>query len=256
MNTHSMNRIKKTSLALAALSAILLTACEDSAGPGKDDVKADLKELAGKVSTFAPPSGPKTGPKDALAKFAAQAKDCYNGSVDGISIYEEPISAENPTAYWDTTWHYTAAGKLACDEGEETAYNLFNSRTQDAKSESWMKGRMDFGALAAPNVVKMSATGRVRYASNYEFKITAFSFGMSATFAVSDLKLTLSLKDGRYTVDLNLAPGVGFEDEVPAGKIAMTGPIKKGVVVVGWFEIMGDDRIVIRDEAKVIVAAQ
>jgi hypothetical protein len=256
MHPYSMNRIKKTSLALAALSAILLSACEDGAGPGKDEVKADLKELAGKVSTFAPPSGPKTGPKDALLKASARAKDCYNGSVDGVTIYETPATVEEPTAYWDTTWHYTAAGKPACDEADGKAYDLFASRSKDARSESWMKGRMDFGALAAPNVVKMSATGRVRYASNYEFKITAFNFGMSATFALSDFKLTLSLKDGRYIVDLNLAPGVGFEDDVPAGKIAMTGPIKKGASTVGYFEIMGDDRIVIRDEAKQVVSAQ
>jgi predicted small secreted protein len=255
MNRTDSLSMKKGPLALLALSAFLFAACEDGAGPGRDDVQADLKELASKVSSFSPPSGPKPSSKDGLMKRAGLAKDCWNGSVDGVTRHEEPASADNPTAFWDTTWHFTAAGKPACDEGEEIAYETFSSRNKDSKYESWLKGRTDYGALAAPNLLKMSATGTVRYNSGYEFAISSFKMALGEDFSVGQFAMVLSLKAGRYTVDLGLAPGTNLDDDLAADKVALTGPIKKGAAVVGYMDVMGDDRIIIRDAEKKIVSA-
>jgi hypothetical protein len=256
MHLTQRNPIKTGTLALLAVSAMLFAACEDAAGPETVDVRTDLQELAGKVSTFNPPTSRKQAAEGSLAKRGSGAKPCWNGSVDGVTISEAPATAEEPFAYWDTTWHYTAAGKPACEETDAIAYETFASRNKDAKSEAWIKGRNDYGPLAAPHFFRMKATGKVRYNSGYELRITDFTLAMSEGFGAGEFRMALSLKDGRYTSELGLPPGVGIGDDVPGNKVALSGPIKKGAEIVGYLEIMGDDRILVRDASRNLVTAR
>jgi hypothetical protein len=43
------------------------------------------------------------------------------------------------------------------------------------------------------------------------------------------------------------------EEEISPNEVAVSGPIVKDGVVVGYFEVMGDDRVVVRDAGKAVI---
>jgi hypothetical protein len=73
-------------------------------------------------------------------------------------------------------------------------------------------------------------------------------------WAITTYVMNLELEKG-YTVALQPAPGVNImgEEEISPNKIAVSGPIVKDGVVVGYFEVMGDDRVVVRDAGKAVI---
>lgn len=54
---------------------------------------------------------------------------------------------------------------------------------------------------------------------------------------------------------LQEAPGADMmRDEAPGpNEVAVSGPISKDGAVVGYFEVMGDNRVIIRDADKAII---
>ncbi len=107
------------------------------------------------------------------------------------------------------------------------AYELTRSYYRNDLFESWFNGRVDYP-----------------------------DFNTVLTGGVSTIKLTgSSLDGGRYTVPLGPAPGVGIisEEDPDPDVILYVGPIQQNGATVGRFEVLCDDRVVIRDEAKSIV---
>jgi hypothetical protein len=66
--------------------------------------------------------------------------------------------------------------------------------------------------------------------------------------------MNLALEKG-YTVVLQAAPGANLMGDAEPGpnEIAVSGPITKDGVIVGYFEVMGNDHVVIRDAGKAII---
>lgn len=100
----------------------------------------------------------------------------------------------------------------------------------------------------------------MHYFSDYEFEIKSINFSMKFAFAneaFSDvvMKMDLSLDGGRYTVPLDIGPGMDLmSDEEPGpDEVVFLGPIQQNGATVGWFEVMGDDRVVIKDSAKNVI---
>lgn len=256
MNSHKMNTV----VAMGAFSLLLLAACENTTGSdSKADVDADLKVLATKVKYMSSPAAglADKGPEGA-APLSKRAVDCYNGSVDGVLITNDTDTDHrgNPVNYIDTVRYYTAQGTLACGEADVIAYETSNSYSKDALTEFWMKTRTDNGAPGSAYLFKFTGTGKVHYFSGYDIVVTSMDISVKPDFSMSAYIMNLSLEDGRYTVALTLAPGADFSDEPKPEAVMVSGPIKQGAATVGYFEIMGDDRVVIRDAAKNIVAVK
>lgn len=246
-----------TAVAVGALSVFMLAACENSTGSGsKADVDADLKKLAAKVQYMSVPTGEKPDQEEGARALPKLAKDCYNGSMDGVEIieYADSTAPGGNGVYRDTTRYYTAAGTLACDEGDVIAYQTVNSYSRDALVEFRSKTRMEMGDPGSGFLLKMTGTGHVHYFSGYDIDITGMDIFLGEQ-AGERFKMDLSLEGGRYTVALTFVPGVKMADDPAPGAVVLAGPIMQGAATVGYFEIMGDDKVVIRDAARNVVAA-
>lgn len=246
-----------------AMTAALFTGCSESpnapAPVTSAEARADLESLASKVKYFAPqnPAGTDMGgvEKRAAAKTSAPFRAGSACEVEATTIWVDEYSdVGGVTVQYDTTVSYTSANQPICAEGDRVAYELTASRSMNDMLETHIKSRTDFPADFLTGDVKMTGNGTVQYKDGYLITITS----MDIVFNFSGKKLkkyimNLALENG-YTVVLQVAPGADLTGEGPAAnEVAVSGPISKGGTVVGYFEVMGDDRVVIRDAGKAII---
>lgn len=256
-----------------AAVALAFAACtDDPSGPAatfdKATIDADLKEMSLKIKAFGAPGAPDGGMDDgggfeAFKRSAARGVAACEQDGKVVEVYTDTSAGIVGTSY-DTTETYTAAGKLVCALEDEAAYTLTRSYYRNSQYESWISTRSDMPDLTAifagnPFTIKLTGSGRVHYFSDYEFEVKSIDFSMKISMAgaISDvvMKMNLSLDGGRYTVPLDIGPGMDLtSDEEPGpNEVVFLGPIQQNGTTVGWFEVMGDDRVVIKDSSKNII---
>jgi hypothetical protein len=258
-----MSDTSKNLLALCAFSALIFSACDSStspAAPDKQAVKADLQIMASKITRLSPPDSKRF--KDEGSTESGALKRAASPCVqEGMTVETgfDTSAAGGLGTYEDTSYDYTAADKLICAEEDQVAYTIGKDHSKDAVMESWINSRMVV-SFTLTNIFdysfQLTGTGKVHYFSGYDLTIDAIS--IKGTIAgLSEYKLTLGLDDGKYSVSLTPAPGVDFMSDIePApGSVVMSGPIQAGGTTVGYFELLGDDSVVIRDASKAVVAS-
>ncbi|MBW8889108.1 MAG: hypothetical protein JF616_15245 [Fibrobacteres bacterium] len=264
-------RTNAFSLAAMAAAAALFAACDSSptspqAGTSAE-ARADLQAMAAKVKYFAPQqpgSGQANGAgKAGVAKRGAGKTGANKTLVDGCDLdateYEtwntDTTIAGGVTVQYDTTVSYTSADQLICSFDDVTAYQLAATRSQNAMLETHIHTRTDLPADFLAGEFKMTGSGTVNYTDGYLITITSVNIvidlgqGIMKTYVMN-----LALEKG-YTVVLQVAPGANLmSDSKPgANDVEVSGPISKDGAVVGYFEVMGDDRVVIRDADKAVI---
>lgn len=261
-------------LAAAAVAAVAFAACNDgSTGPSptfdQATIDADLREMALKIKAFGAPEPPDAGLEDggfesAFKRSAAgAASDC---DQEGISIETgtEITASGGVGVSRDTIEAYTADDALVCASDDQPAYEITRSHFRNDLYESWFRTRSDIPDLSAIQPdgsfgLGLTGSGRVHYFSGYDFEVDSLDFSLSISLdegiTRADLRMDLSLDDGRYTVPLGMGPGLdlmsGTDPDPDA--VMYVGPIRQNGATVGWFEVLGDERVVIRDQAKNIV---
>ncbi|MDB5047544.1 MAG: hypothetical protein JWO30_615 [Fibrobacteres bacterium] len=251
-------------LALGAMTALIFAACDNSTGPAAPDqatIKADLQVMAAKITRMSVPStkgamGP--GGDGGFEKKAAIKASPLACMQEGMTVETGLDTSATGVVgtFEDTTYSYTAANVLICADMDATAYQIGHDHSKDAVMESWMTTKMVFSGDFLTNFAfAMTGTGKVHYTSGYDLTIDAIS--LKGSFAgLTEFKMTLGLDAGKYTAPLTVAAGVDLMSDVdPAPTtVIFSGPILSGGTTVGYFEILGNDSVVIRDAAKVIVA--
>lgn len=257
---------KPISITTLALAAALFTGCKESPnGPApvtSAEARADLESMASQVRYFVPqdPGGgdldlgefaKRAAPKTAAASGAGSA--CEVESID-IQDYSESGVGGAMTHYIDTTLSYTSKNQPVCAEDDLVAYELTSGHSENDMLETHAKLRTDFPANIFAGDIRITGNGTVRYKDGY--LITVTSMDIVLNFMEEKLKkyvMNLALEKG-YTVALQEAPGANMlAEEITADKVAISGPIIKDGTVVGFFEVMGDDSVIIRDANKAII---
>jgi len=161
------------------------------------------------------------------------------------------------TVQYDTTVSYTAANQLLCAFDDVAAYEITTSRSENSMLESHFESRMDFPADFFTGDFRLTGSGTVDYKDGYHIAIPSMNIVINIGKGTANpFVMNLVLENG-YTVALQPAPGNDpFGQGNPDPKAVQdSGPIMKDGTVVGYFEVMGDDSVVIRDAAKVIIEA-
>lgn len=263
---------KSLSFTAAAAAAFAFAACDNGSGPGvgQTQIDADLKELSAKVHSMAAPS-PSRGGQDAGAaakrSAARAAGDCI---LEGERFDEWSDTANGVvTIEKDTSRSYTAAKELVCSEDDVVAYSTNDSYSRNDKWEAWLHSRMeypavptgtddidDLGGLDGIAGFKFSGHGRVHYFSDYDIEIAKAEVEYGEGGSLKKFEYLLKLEGGRYEVVMKPAPGYDVTSAIEPDPSAtlMEGPITHGGQVVGYFEIHGDDSVVIKDAEKKVVS--
>lgn len=254
-------------LAAMAASAAMFMACNDSpTGPQATtsaEARADLQTMAAKVKYFAPqkPSpgmGPDGAAKRGAAKVGARldvAPGCEQDATQYDTWDTDTSATGDITVQYDTTVSYTAANRPVCAFDDMVAYDTTRSRSENSMLESHFVSRTDYPADFFTGDISLTGNGTVNYRDGYLIAIPSmnivinFGKGTANTFVMN-----LVLEKG-YTVALKPAPGNDpLSQEKPDPKVVQdSGPIMKDGTVVGYFEVMGDDSVVIRDAAKAVI---
>lgn len=261
---------KANLLSVAAMAAVAaaFTACNDSPTSPRTETsaeaRADLQAMADKVKYFSPQNPGAGMGMDVNAKRAAKASakasaDPASGCDVDATEYEtwntDTSAVGDVTVQYDTTISYTSADQPICGFDDETAYQITATRSENAMLETHITTRMDLPADLFSGEFKLTGSGTVRYKDGY--LITISSMNIVIDFGQGLLKtyvMNLALEKG-YTVVLQAAPGTDLMsgEEPGPDEVAVTGPISKDGVVVGYFDVMGDDRVVVRDADKVVI---
>ncbi|MDB5104476.1 MAG: hypothetical protein JWP91_2165 [Fibrobacteres bacterium] len=243
----------------AAAAAFLFSACEPVSGPGASGAgaNADLKVLAAKVHYLTPPD-PQRAADDHSAGGGLEKRSTGACDLEGESVSESTgISATGGVeTFIDTSRSYTPSGSLVCDIEDVTAWTTTSSYSRNDEMESWTRVRLDIPAWGtADYLLKMSGSGEVRYFSGYELSIESMDITIGPS-AVTTFSMVLGLEGG-YEVPLSLNQALDWsgESEPDPSEPVMSGPILKGGTVMGRFELMADDRVIIRDADGGIVRA-
>ncbi|MEO7424795.1 MAG: hypothetical protein ABI036_06380 [Fibrobacteria bacterium] len=259
---------KTTPFSLAAMAAALalFTACDSPTSPPATtsaEARADLQAMAAKVKYFAPQKAGDDmsvdiGAKRGAAKAGARAVLVPGCDVDATTYEIWPTDTSvtgDVTIQYDTTVSYTSANQLLCSYEDEAAYDSTSSRSDNAMYTGHFKTRSDFPPSFFTGEWKVSGTGTVNYKDGYLITITSMNIVIDiGNFVLKTYVMNLALEKG-YTVVLQVAPGYNMLSDVEPGpnEVAVSGPISKDGTVVGYFEVMGDDRVIVRDAAKVII---
>jgi hypothetical protein len=250
-----------------AAALALFTACDSPTSPPATtsaEARADLQAMAAKVKFFAPQKAGddmsvEFGAKRGAAKAGARAVLVPGCEVDATEyrIWEPDIAVTGDvTTQYDTTVSYTSANQLLCSYDDEAAYDSTRSRSENAMYTSHFITRSDFPPSASyTGEWKVTGTGTVNYKDGYLITITSMNIVIDiGNFELKTYVMNLALEKG-YTVVLQVAPGYDMMSDVEPGpnEVAVSGPISKDGTVVGYFEVMGDDRVIVRDAAKVII---
>jgi hypothetical protein len=260
---------KTNPLPFAAMAAVIavFTACNESPTAPKPvtsaDARADLQAMAAKVKYFAPqnPGSDMTieeNAKRGAAKAGAGAELVPGCDLDATEYetWVTDISASGDvTTQYDTTVSYTSANQLICDFQDVTAYELTATRSENAMLTTHVKTRTDLPPDFFTGEFRMTGSGTVQYKDGYLITITSidividFGQGVLKTYVMN-----LALEKG-YTVVLQEAPGADMlsGEEPDPNEVAVSGPISKDGVVVGYFEVLGDNRVIVRDADNAII---
>jgi hypothetical protein len=259
------------SLAAMAATAAVFTACDESPTSPRavtsNEARADLQAMAAKVKYFAPQepgtgmgiggdlgagkksAGPGTGP--------IGESGCDLEATEYETWDTDTSLAGDVTVQYDTTVSYTSANQPICSFDDETAYQLTSSSSENAMLDTHVKTRMDFPATPLSGQFKLSGSGTVHYKDGYLIHITSIDIVVDlGEMKMKTYVMNLALEKG-YTVVLQAAPGTDLmsEEEPGPDDVEVSGPISKDGTVVGYFEVMGDDRVIIRDADKAIIEA-
>jgi hypothetical protein len=252
-----------------AMTAAFFTGCNESpnspAPVTSAEARADLVSLASKVKYFVPQDGgggmetggfeKRAAAKPSVAPVAPRAgADCDQESIAYME-YEESELGIGMTAQFDTTVYYTAANQPICAEDDVVAYEITAGRSVSDMLETRIKSRLDYPADFFTGDIKITGSGTVQYKDGY--LITISSMVIVINFMQEEPKtyyMDLALEKG-YTVRLKAAPGANPMSEEPpaADEVCVTGPIIKDGTVVGYFEVKGDNSVIIRDANKAII---
>jgi hypothetical protein len=251
--------------AVGSVMAIALTACSDSpTSPAVTSAEArtDLQVVAAKVKYLSTPN-----PSDEAAAGGAAKKGA--GKRSAALCDQEAVTHSYDTdtndygveeEYWDTTTSYTASGALICAEGDVTSYDFANSYSKDIIAESWFKSRTDYPpfeqmvAGTGTGTIKIAGSGKVHYFSGYTLQVQTMNIKIDLAKGTADFSMSLLLENG-YTVPMTVAAGVDMmsEEPLPPTTVVMSGPIQKGGTTVGYFEVLANDGVVIKDASKVVI---
>jgi hypothetical protein len=265
MSLHTGKPISIAAVAVAMTA--FFTGCNESpnapAPVTSAEARADLESLASKVKYFTPQDAGGGDldidgfEKRAAAKTSAASNAGAACEVESryIDEYEDSDVGGGFTVQYDTTDSYTSANQPICAEADLVAYELTTSHSVNDMLETHIKTRTDFPAnIFIGGDIKITGNGTVQYKDGY--LITIASMTIVFNFAEEKLKkyvMNLTLEKG-YTVVLQEAPGANMIAKEPtADEVAVSGPISKDGTVVGYFEVMGDDRVIIRDANKAII---
>ncbi len=248
---------------LGALSLLLLSACEKTSSPvspgGEDQATLDLRTLATKVSYLGSPLGSILSPGASATPDPAESglgkKSSDTGTCEGVTIEE----GKDTTAYGGVgsirtkTSRFDSSGKIECDGFQEPAWEIVEYYAKDTLTESWTTYRLTFGKGYALSV---NGSGRIHYSSGYDIAVDTLIFLQDSILRPSIPLYILGLENGRYHVPLAVAPGIDLlaMDDLSPDAVLFTGPIIGTSGTVGYFEILGSGRVVIRDAAKKIIA--
>jgi hypothetical protein len=264
---------KMNAFSLAAMAdAFVFTACDSSPTSAKAgtsaEARADLQAMAAKVKYFAPQqpgdamgnAAGKVGAAKRRAGKMAAGKELVDGCDQDATRYEtwntDTTAVGGVTVQYDTTVSYTAADQLICSYDDVTAYELTNSRSRNDMLETHIHTRTEFPAdIFAGGEFRLTGSGTVDYADGYHITIASVDIvidlgqGIMKTYVMN-----LALEKG-YTVVLQVAPGADMMSDKEPGPddVEVTGPISKDGTVVGYFEVLGDNRVIIRDADKAII---
>jgi hypothetical protein len=253
---------KASPLLLAALSASFMACNETPSSPRAvttAEARADLQAMADKVRYFAPQTpgaarGAGGGDERGAAKAAA-GREADPGCVVEATVTD---SWQSDTAggesLSDTVVSYTSAGRPICDAADEIAYQIAAIHNENAMLESRFRLRLDLPAGPAGEY-KTTGSGTVRYKDGYLITVTSMNIVTdSGGKVVKSYVMNLALEKG-YTVALQVAPGIDLMGEVAPGPdtVVVGGPIVKDGTVAGYFEVMGDCRVIVRDADKVVI---
>jgi hypothetical protein len=240
--------------------AIALTACsENPAGPFTSaEARADLQIIAAKVKYLGTPDPDESMGYVDLEKQGADRRNAAICDLDAVTLDHGPEISDygSKGEYWDTTTSYTAAGLPVCAENDETAYDSTHSYGKDSLAESWFRLRIDYPPTAEiyTGFFRISAAGTVRYFGGYTLEVASEKAELSFTYGLKDFSVSLVFEKG-YTATLTPAPGLDMlrEEPFPPTTVVMTGPIRKDGATVGYFEVMGDDGVVVKDASGTVI---
>ncbi|MEO6097132.1 MAG: hypothetical protein ABIW76_16210 [Fibrobacteria bacterium] len=259
----------KNPFSLAAMAAALavLTACDESPTSPKavtsSEVRADLQAMAAKVKYFTPQSPGSDMTMEVNAKRGAAKAGAGADLVPGCELdateYEtwptDTSATGDVTIQYDTTVSYTSADQLICNFDDVPAYELTTTRSENAMLVTHVKTRTELPADFFSGEFRMTGSGTVQYKDGYLITITSVNIVIDiGQWLLKTYVMNLSLEKG-YTVVLQEAPGADMMSGQEPGPndVAVSGPISKDGAVVGYFEVMGDNRVIIRDAGKAII---
>ncbi len=259
-----MNVRKWNTFAFGAAAAMLMSACENSSTSPttSTEARADLKVMAANVKYLARPNTDKaTGGglpfKKGAGKISAAAAACDQEAI----WYDKGTDTTDyglVSIYSDTTTSYTAADLPICAANDVVSYEVTNSLSKDAVLESWTSTRnpvsADFFSDTLNGTFTMTGHGWVHYLDGYKLTIESMNVAFNFKSGFTAFGMNLALENG-YTVALTLAPGVNLMSQTPPAptSVMMSGPIVKGGTTVGYFEVLANDGVVIRDAGKAVI---
>ena len=191
------------------------------------EARADLQAMAAKVKYFIPQS-------------------------PGSDMTMEEADAGSGPAYakGGTAKAGAGAGLAAeCDLEEATQYETWATDTSAAGDVTMQYDTTVSYASAGQPICGFDEMPA------YELTITSMDIVIDiGKWVMDNYVMNLALEKG-YTVVLKEAPRADMMSGVEPGpnQVAVSGPISKDGTVVGYFEVMGDDRVVIRDAAKAVI---
>lgn len=246
-------------IAFFAAAAFTFAACDNATGPGASGgrVDADLKDMAAKVRYFdasAQANPSRGGGGDPEGLFKRSADDCIYEGHSVNDYYDTTAAGVDHNV--DTTDSFTAEGNLACGEDDIIAYAVTSSYSSNALLESWLRMRMDYPEGGGIDGMKVKGSGRLHYLDGYDIRIPRFEVEFDLTVGIRKFEYDLELDGGKYLTTLSPDPDWNpmLDSEPDGGSLALSGPITLDGQVVGYFEVMGDDSVVIRDADKHIVS--
>lgn len=255
------------SLAATAAAIALFTACNESPTSPKAatsaEARADLQAMAAKVKYFVPQSPGGDMTMEAYAEHGAAKAGAGADLVEGCDLdateYEtwptDTSATGDVTIQYDTTVSYTSANQLICSFEDVAAYELASTRSENAMLVTHVKTRTDLPADFFNGIFKMTGSGTVHYKDGYLITITSMNIVIDiGKWKLDPYVMNLALEKG-YTVVLQQAPGADIMsgEEPGPNEVAVSGPISKDGVVVGYFEVMGDNRVIVRDADKAVI---
>ena len=111
-------------------------------------------------------------------------------------------------------------------------------------------------SLTSTGDFSFAGSGHIHYHTGFDISVDTAVAVINASFKMTKFEFDLGMEQGRYHVPLAFAKGVNPQGDSTwmPDEIILQGPILSGETTVGYFEIMGDDHVVVLDKDRKIVA--